>query len=247
MAVDNVLMINFSYSSLAEFSTLFFLEIILGVDNLVFIALVTSKLPGSLRNKARTCGISLALIMRFAMLFGASILVSMNEKLIPLRYAQLSYRDAFFLAGGGLLIYKSVKEMYLEIVPPKAYAAVGTSSGFLSAIWQVVFIDIILSLDSVVSAVGITDNVLLVGIVFLIYAMIALFLSKEASEIVNKNENVKIIALLFMGALGVLLLLDGLGIKISHNYLYSTVLFPVIIEAVNALKRKKRPTKLKKR
>ncbi|MGN7661700.1 MAG: TerC family protein [Anaplasma sp.] len=240
MAVDNVLMMNFSYNSLAEFSTLFFLEIILGVDNLVFIALVTSKLPGSLRNNARTCGISLALVMRFAMLFGASILASMDEQLIPLRYVQLSYREAFFLAGGGLLIYKSMKEMYLEIALSKACAAVGTPSSFLSVIWQVVFIDIILSLDSVVSAVGITDNVLLVGVVFFIYAMIALFLSKEVSEIVKKNENIKIIALLFMGALGALLFLDGLGIKISHNYLYSTVLFPAIIEAVNELKKKRR-------
>ena len=238
MAEDNALTMNFHCNSIIEFSTLFFLEMILGIDNLIFIALITSKLPESLRNKARICGLSSALVMRFAMLFGASFLLSMNEQLITLLYVQISYRNMFFIVGGAFLVYKSVHEIYLEIFP-KQNLNIDATPKFLLSIGQIIGIDLMLSLDSVISAVGLTDNTLLIAIIFVIYAVIALFLSKEVSDIVHKRSRVKTIALLFIGALGALLVAEGTGYNIPHSYLYTTLLFPIAMECIDYWKERR--------
>ncbi|MCU7611599.1 TerC family protein [Anaplasma capra] len=232
-----------SYCSVVEFFTLLFLEMILGIDNLIFIALITSKLPKNLQNKARICGLGTALVMRFAMLFGASFLLSMNEQLIAMPRMQITYRDMFFIAGGAFLVHKSAKEIYLEIFPKKDLE-IGNITKFFPAIMQIIGIDLVLSLDSVISAVGITDNMPLIVLIFSIYVVVALFFSKEVAKIVQQHERVKIIALLFIGALGVLLVADGVGVKIPHNYLYVTLIFPVIMEYIDW--RKGKHTSLKR-
>ncbi|WP_447582092.1 TerC family protein [Anaplasma marginale] len=229
---------NLHCNSIVEFSTLFFLEMILGIDNLIFIALITSRLPEGLRNKARICGLSVALVMRFVMLFGASLLLSMDEQFITLSRVQISYRNMFFIVGGAFLVYKSVREIYLEIFP-KQNLKINATPKFLLAIGQIIGIDLMLSLDSVISAVGLTDNTLLIAIIFAIYAVIALFLSKEVSAIVHKHARVKTIALLFIGALGALLVAEGMGYNIPHSYLYTTLLFPIIMECMDCWKEKR--------
>ena len=213
-----------------EFSTLLVLEMILGVDNLIFISIVTKRLPQSVQNRVRICGLSLALIMRFAMLYGASYLSSINEKSLPFLNVSISYHDAFLIAGGIFLIFKSIKEVCEEIFK-KSVIQVRKAHAILPAVLQIIGIDIVLSIDSVISGIGITDKIILIEIVFCIYTITAILLSKGICETVHKYNNMKIIALLFIGLLGILLTLEGIGIYISHKYLYSMLALSILVEA----------------
>ncbi|MEH0831416.1 TerC family protein [Anaplasma bovis] len=213
-----------------EFSTLLVLEMILGVDNLIFISIVTKRLPQSVQNKVRICGLSLALIMRFAMLHGASYLSSINEKSLSFLNVNISYHDAFLIAGGIFLIFKSTKEICEEIFK-KSVIQVRKADAILPAVLQIIGIDIVLSIDSVISGIGITDKIILIEIVFFIYTITAILLSKGICETVHKHNSLKIIALLFIGLLGILLALEGVGIYISHKYLYSMLALSIMVEA----------------
>ena len=226
------------YNYIPEFFTLLALEMILGIDNLVFISIVCEKLPPNLRRKARICGITIALVMRFIMLFGISYVLSMNSKVFSLMGVLLSYRDTLMIAGGAFLIYKSSREIYSEIFITKDSLKIRTCYGIFSATLQIIGIDIMLSLDSVISAVGITNSISLIGIVFLIYALVAMLISSDIGKIINKYSRIKTIALLFIGALGIVLVLDGIEIVIPHSYLYSTLLFSLAAEAINYLREK---------
>ncbi|MDB1135167.1 TerC family protein [Candidatus Anaplasma sp. TIGMIC] len=225
------------FNHVPEFLTLLVLEMILGIDNLIFVSIVCEKLPDNIRDKTRICGLSIALIMRFLMLFGASLILSSTNSFVTVLQIELSYRDAFMVAGGLFLIYKCAREIYCEIFPTES-KEIRTFSGISCAIAQIVGIDLMLSLDSVISAVGITNNNLLIGLVFFIYSVVAVLISKDLGKIINKYGNFKIIALLFIGLLGLFLVLDGFDIKISHNYLYATLLFSMLAETINCLRTK---------
>ncbi|MFV9838639.1 MAG: TerC family protein [Aaplasma endosymbiont of Hyalomma asiaticum] len=224
------------YNYIPEFFTLLTLEMILGIDNLVFISIVCEQLPTNVRCKARICGLTIALAMRFLMLFGISYVLSMNSKIFSLLGMSFSRRDLLMISGGAFLIYKSVREIYSEIFP-KNSPKVRTFSGIFWAISQIIGIDIMLSLDSIISAVGITDNISLIGIVFLIYALVSILISKDLGKVINRYSRLKVIALLFIGALGIVLVLDGMEIAVPHGYLYSTLLFSLIAEFINHLRK----------
>lgn len=224
------------YNHIPEFLTLLTLEMILGIDNLIFISLICNRLPTNIQHKTRITGIALALAMRFLMLYGAASILSMNTTLIPLLH--VSPRDLFMIAGGGFLLYKSTKETYSEIFPPKEEAAVRTFTDMFWSILQIICVDLMLSLDSVISAFGITSSVVMIGVVFTIYAVVAMFLSKDLGNIIQKYSGFKIIALIFIGILGAVLLMDGLGVKINHNYLYVALLFSLVAETLHCLQQK---------
>ena len=224
------------YNYIPEFFTLLTLEMILGIDNLVFISIVCEQLPTKVQCKARICGLTIALAMRFLMLFGISYVLSMNSKILSLLGVSFSCRDMLMISGGAFLTYKSIREIHYEIFP-KNLPRVRTFSGISLAILQIIGIDIMLSLDSIISAVGITDNILLIGIVFLIYALVSILISKDLGKIINKYSRLKVIALLFIGALGVVLVLDGVEIDVPHGYLYSTLLFSLTAELINHLRK----------
>ncbi|QJC27475.1 TerC family protein [Anaplasma platys] len=230
------------YSHIPEFFTLLTLEMILGVDNLIFISLICNKLPNNIRNKTRISGIALALVMRFLMLCGASSILSMHRAVIPL--LDVSPRNLFMIAGGGFLLYKSTKETFSEIFPLKEETTVRTFPDMFWSILQIIGIDLMLSLDSVISAFGITSSVLMICVVFTIYAAVAMLLSKDLGNVIQKYAGFKIIALLFIGVLGAVLFMDGLGVKVNHNYLYIALLFSITVETLNCLHKKYHNKKL---
>lgn len=226
----------YTVHNLPEFLTLLTLEMILGIDNLIFISLICNRLPENVRNRTRVLGIVLALAMRFLMLYGASSILSMNKAIIPLM--DISPRDLFMIAGGGFLLYKSVREIHSEMYPQKEMSTVRAFNDMFWSMLQIVCVDLMLSLDSVISAFGITDNVFTVCVVFTIYALVAMLLSKDLGNMIQKYSGFKIIALLFIGVLGVVLLIDGLGIKVNHNYLYVSLMFSLVVEILNCLRQK---------
>ncbi|QXK91992.1 TerC family protein [Neoehrlichia mikurensis] len=224
-----------------EFFILFALEVILGIDNIIFISLVIAKLPYNLQNKIRILGLGIALIGRIVILLCASLLLSENKSFISIFNIKISYSNLLLITGGIFLLYKSIKEIYMEIYQ-HSIMSVKTPSNIklntFTAIIQIIILDLAFSIDSIISAIGITDKIFLIEIVIILSMITIVLLSKHIVIYINTYNNIKTIAITFIGILGVTLILHGLNIKISNNYLYSMLIFSLIIEIINILKKR---------
>jgi predicted tellurium resistance membrane protein TerC len=217
-----------------SFFTLCALEIVLGIDNLIFISILTNKLPEEKQKKARQLGLSLALVMRISLLFSISWIMSLKNDLFELGTVGISGRDIILILGGLFLIYKSVKEIH-----EKVEAADGTEpevlekATFNAVIAQIIVIDMVFSLDSVITAVGMTDYIG-VMIAAVIVSMIVMMLSADAlSSFVNRHPAVKILALAFLIMIGIALIAEGLDFHIPKGYIYFSMAFAVVVEFIN--------------
>ncbi len=230
----------FSQEALLNLFTLTGLEIVLGVDNVIFIALLVQHLEGSARNKARIIGLSLALIIRILMLFCATWIMTLTQPLLTIFSHPLSGRALLLMIGGLFLIIKSIMELCEmfhnknEEIPKQE--AAGTK--FLKVIAQIIFIDIILSFDSIITAVGISNDFPIMVVAIVIAMLIMLFASNQVGEFIYANPSIKIIALAFILLVGVMLLLSGFHIEIDKGYLYFSMLFAGMVEWINMRLRK---------
>lgn len=214
--------------------TLVTLEIVLGIDNLIFIAILADKLPPAQRDRARIVGLSFALVMRLGLLAGLSWAVSLTEPLFTVGGLALSGRDLILLAGGLFLLYKATTELHerLEGGPhvqtgPRIYA------GFAGVIAQIVVLDAVFSLDSVITAVGMVDHLAVMMIAVVIAVVIMMVASKPLTVFVNAHPTVVVLCLGFLLMIGFSLIADGVGFHIPKGYLYAAIAFSVLIEAFN--------------
>ncbi len=217
-----------------SFLTLCLLEIVLGIDNLIFISILTNKLPVEQQAKARKLGLSLALVMRIVLLFSITWVMGLTADLFSLGSIGISGRDLILLLGGLFLIYKSVKEIH-----EKAESAGETETelkeivGFNAVILQIILVDLVFSLDSVITAVGMVDEIS-VMIAAVIVSMIVMFLSATSiSTFVNNHPAVKILALAFLIMIGTALVAEGLDFHIPKGYIYFSMAFAFVVELVN--------------
>ena len=217
-----------------SFLTLCLLEIVLGIDNLIFISILTNKLPAEKQAKARQLGLSLALVMRIALLFSITWVMGLKSDLFNLVNIGISGRDLILILGGLFLIYKSVKEIHEKVENADETAAELTQKvGFNAVILQIVVIDVVFSLDSVITAVGMVDEIS-VMIAAVIVSMIIMFLSaKSISTFVNNHPAIKILALAFLIMIGVALVAEGLDFHIPKGYIYFSMAFAFIVELIN--------------
>lgn len=235
------------YDLMLSFLTLTFLEIILGIDNLIFISLVTQKLPYSVRNKTRIFGLSLALIIRVVMLMALSWVMSLTEPLFYLGDMPFSFRNFLLLAGGIFLIVKSGREIYVEVYLPHENHHHEKNQGskehekknILGAIVQIVVIDFVFSFDSVITAVAMTNNIPVIVAAVIISMIIMLFSSETISRFLTLYPSLKIVALAFIFLIGVILLADSINMPISKTYLYFALFFTLTVEVLNIIARKK--------
>lgn len=214
--------------------TLVVLEIVLGIDNLVFIAILADKLPAQQRDKARVVGLSLALITRLLLLMLISWLVTLTKPLFSIGILTFSGRDLILLFGGIFLLYKAVMELHEKLegaLPVKEEAPASAKFGLVVA--QIVVLDAVFSLDSVITAVGMVDELLVMMAAIIIAIGVMLFASKPLMEFVNKHPTVVILCLSFLLMIGVSLIADGLGFHIPKGYIYSGIGFAILIEAFN--------------
>ncbi|CAI27931.1 TerC family protein [Ehrlichia ruminantium] len=221
-----------------KFFTLLLLEIILGIDNVIFISLAVIKVPDTIRNKVRYIGLALALIMRLIALQTASILLSLNKPVIFLAQLHLSPNNLFMIFGGVFLIYHSICEI-LDDISKKAHDKNlhNLRSNPYLVILQIILIDLVFSIDSILTAIGITYNIFIIQLVFIISIILTILFSKHIIEAITKYSNIKTIAVMFVLILGIILVLDGIHIKISHNYLYFTFTFSILVEIINIIKK----------
>ncbi len=220
--------------------TLVALEIVLGIDNIVFISILAGKLPGEERERARKTGIALALVTRILLLFSLSLIVRLTAPLFSLPIPGLkvetvgiSGRDLILIVGGLFLIAKSVHEIHGKLEGDEHAATAGTGVSFASVIVQILLLDIVFSLDSVITAVGMVDELMVMVVAVIIATAFMLFASGGISRFVDKHPTVKMLALSFLLLIGTALLGEGFELHIPKGYIYFAMGFAVLVEMLN--------------
>lgn len=214
--------------------TLCALEIVLGIDNLVFISILSNKLPKEQQSKARQVGLSLALIMRILLLFSISWIMGLTSDILKIKGMGISGRDIILILGGLFLIYKSVKEIHEKMEDDESLV-VPTSKKvtFRNTVFQILLIDIVFSLDSVITAVGMADHIAIMVAAVIISMIIMMLAATTLSEFVDRNPAIKILALSFLLMIGTALIAEGIDFHIPKGYIYFSMAFAVLVEFVN--------------
>jgi predicted tellurium resistance membrane protein TerC len=218
---------------IVAFLTLFVLEIVLGIDNVIFISILASKLPPEQQAKARNLGLSLAMITRIGLLFVASWIISLTNDLFALFGMGFSGRDLILIFGGLFLIYKAVLEIHEKLEGAESDGGNGKAVTFGAVIAQILLLDIVFSFDSVITAVGMVDSLLVIVVAVVLSFGVMLFSSKYIFAFVNKHPTVKMLALAFLVLIGVTLIADGFEVKIDKALIYVPIAFAIIVEALN--------------
>lgn len=225
--------------SIIALFTLTVLEIVLGVDNIIFLAIVTADVPAAQQNFVRRLGLGLALVGRILMVLGISWLLGLDQALFALAGHEFSAKDVILLGGGLFLTYKAVTEIYkvtelkedeecAEDKPAKASAGTMTA-----VVLQIMVVDMVFAIDSVLTAVGLTQEYILIIIAMTIAILVMMFFAGPLADFIHKHPSLKMLALAFLVLVGVLLIADGFGEEIERNYVYFAIMFSLAIEALN--------------
>jgi len=229
--------------------TLTFLEIVLGIDNIIFISIVTDKLPDDRQAKGRNIGLSLALIFRIGLLLGITYIIGFTEPLFSVLDHAVSGRDLILLVGGLFLLAKSTSEIHhkLEGVNADQQKGSKTATTMMNALVQIVVLDMVFSFDSILTAIGLTREVLIMIIAVTISMFVMMLFSGAISRFINKHPTLQILALAFLILIGFMLVLDAIGYHVPKGYIYFAVAFSLVVEMVNMRMRRRSDTvKLKK-
>jgi predicted tellurium resistance membrane protein TerC len=224
-------------------ATLVVMEVVLGIDNLVFVAILSNKLPEQDRKKARRLGISLALILRLALLSGIAWLVGLTAPLFTAFGHGFSARDLILTAGGLFLIWKATREIH-ETVDGKGEHGDGAKTGkaiasFAAAIVQIIILDLVFSVDSILTAVGMTDQLAIMFAAVIIAVGLMMIAADPLANFINSNPSVVMLALGFLLMIGATLIADGFGFHVPKGYIYAAMAFSGGVEALNLLARRK--------
>lgn len=234
-------------SILISLVTLSFLEIILGVDNIIFISIVSNKLPEASQPRARTVGLMLALLFRIALLFGITAIIQMTNPVFTIGFIKnegvplgISWKDLILMAGGIFLVFKSTLEIHHKMEEAASESkAVKAPSSFMAVITQIVLVDIVFSFDSILTAVGLVDNVWVMILAVIVSMVIMMIFAGNISRFINKHPTLQILALSFLIMIGVMLVAEGFHQEINKAYIYCAIAFSLLVELLNMRIRKK--------
>ncbi len=218
--------------------TLTILEIVLGIDNIIFLSLVVAKLPKAQQNRARRLGLAGAMLMRLVLLASIAWVIRLTEPLFTLAGHGISMRDLILLLGGLFLIWKASKEIHETIEGGDTEHSSNVSS-FFAAIVQIMLLDIIFSLDSVITAVGLSDHLFIMMAAVVIAVGVMMFAARPIGEFVNRHPSVKMLALSFLILVGFTLMLESFQIHIPKGYIYFAMFFSMGVETLNLMRGKK--------
>jgi len=216
------------------FLTLFVLEIVLGVDNVIFISILASKLPVEQQAKARNLGLTLAMVTRIGLLFGASWIITLTDDVFTVFGNGFSGRDLILIAGGLFLVYKAVTEIHEKLEGAESHGTGRVKTVTFGAILaQILLLDIVFSFDSVITAVGMVDSLLVIIVAVVSSFAVMLFSAKYLFAFENRHPAVKMLALAFPVLIGVFLIADGFDVKIDKALIYGPMAFAILVEALN--------------
>lgn len=231
--------------------TLTFLEIVLGVDNIIFISIVSNKLPVHQQKKARTIGLILALVFRIGMLLSISWIIGFTEPLFTAFEMGFSIRDLILFIGGVFLIFKSTVEIHHKMEGQHDEKGQKELATFGQVIFQIVALDVIFSFDSILTAIGLTEEVLLMIIAITIAIGVMIAFATKISEFIKKHPTLEVLSLSFLILIGFMLMIEAFEIHVPKGYIYFAVFFSLLVELVNMQVRKNKdaeePVKLRKR
>jgi predicted tellurium resistance membrane protein TerC len=228
-------------TALVALATLIVMEVVLGIDNLIFISILTNKLPESQRSKARRIGIGLALILRLGLLGTIAIIVTLTEPIFTLFGHGFSWRDLILIGGGLFLVWKATKEIHHTVDPGPSDDVFDTTKAtmtFGAAITQILLLDLVFSLDSIITAVGMTDHVAIMVIAVIVAVTTMLLAANPLANFINNNPTVVMLALGFLMMIGMTLIAEGFGAHVPKGYIYAAMAFSALIEGLNMLSRR---------
>ncbi|HYG47555.1 MAG TPA: TerC family protein [Allosphingosinicella sp.] len=241
----------------AALVTLVVMEVVLGIDNLIFISILSNKLPEGQRQRARRIGIGLALVMRLLLLFSIAWIVGLKAPVFDLGIAggsdghggpgfetQFSWRDLILIAGGLFLLWKATKEIHHNVDPTPNHDVFDTSRqaalNFGSAIVQIILLDVVFSIDSILTAVGMTDEVPIMIVAVLVAVSVMMLAADPLANFINRNPTVVMLALGFLLMIGAVLIADGFGVHVPKGYIYAAMAFSAGVEMLNIFARRRK-------
>jgi len=224
--------------------TLVVLEVVLGIDNLIFISILTNKLPREQQVPARRLGIGAALVMRLALLATISFIVQLTKPVFTLFDHAFSWRDLILIAGGLFLVWKATREIHHTVDPlDHKEAMVGdvVKMTLGGAILQILLLDLVFSIDSIITAVGMTDEIAIMYIAVIVAVSVMMLAATPLANFIEKNPTIVMLALGFLLMIGMTLIADGFGYHVPKGYIYAAMGFSALVEALNMLARRKKP------
>ena len=254
--LDNLAVLMSDPAAWAALAALIVMEVVLGIDNLIFISILSNKLPEAQRQKARRIGIGLALIMRLALLSVIAWLVGLTVPVFDLGLSgapnehgkasfetEFSWRDLILIAGGLFLVWKATKEIHHSVDPkPSAdlFDTARATLGFGAVIAQILLLDLVFSVDSILTAVGMTEHLPIMVVAVVTAVAVMLFAADPLANFIDRNPTVVMLALGFLLMIGAVLIADGFGVHVPKGYIYAAMAFSAGVEALNILSRRRR-------
>ena len=241
---DSILPLLTDPAAWAALVTLIVMEVVLGIDNLIFISILSNKLPPEHRSRVRRIGISLALIMRLALLSMIAWIVSLTAPVFTVMDNAFSWKDMILIAGGLFLLWKATKEIHHSVDPSKTEDMLEKDKADLvisnvgSAIFQIILLDLVFSIDSILTAVGMTDHLPIMVVAVLVAVTVMLLAADPLANFINDNPTVVMLALGFLLMIGMVLIAEGFGAHVPKGYIYAAMAFSAGVEVLNMWSRK---------
>jgi predicted tellurium resistance membrane protein TerC len=229
----------FSTQGIVSLLTLTFLEIVLGIDNIVFISITSGRLPQKDQKKARSIGILLALLVRIGLLLTISWIIGLKEPFITVNNFELSFRDLILIVGGLFLLWKSTSEIHAKLEGEEESTRKTKVLTVRAAIIQIILLDIVFSFDSILTAVGLVDSILIMIIAIVIALGVMLTFATKISDFIHKHPAMKLLAISFLMMIGLVLVVEGLHVHVPKGYIYFAMAFALGVEILNMKIRKK--------
>jgi predicted tellurium resistance membrane protein TerC len=224
----------------ASFITLTAMEIVLGIDNIVFLSVIVSRLPLEIRDRARRIGLALAFIFRIVMLFGITWLIGLTDPLFSIAGEQISWRDIILIAGGLFLLAKGTHEIHQSVESEDEESSAPVSSAFAMVILQIAVIDLVFSIDSIITAIGMAQHIEVMVAAVTVSIVVMYVAASSVSAFIEAHPTTKMLALSFLLLIGVALVADGIGFHIPRGYIYFAMAFAASVEVVNVMAGRRR-------
>lgn len=239
--MDTILLLLTDPAAWVALVTLIVMEVVLGVDNLIFIAILTNKLPEDRRDLARKVGISAALGLRLLLLFTIAAIVQLTTPIFSVLDLDFSWRDLILIAGGLFLVWKATKEIHHRVDPdpaPDLFDRRSATLGFGSAIVQILLLDLVFSIDSIITAVGMTEHLPIMVAAVIVAVSVMLLAATPLANFINANPTIVMLALSFLLMIGMVLIADGFGVHVPKGYVYAAMAFSAMVEGLNMMARR---------
>ena len=239
--MENLLALAADPTVWAALATLIAMEVVLGIDNLIFISILTNKLPVEQQAKARFIGIGLAVVLRLALLSMVAIIVGLTDPIFELFGQGFSWRDLILIAGGLFLVWKATREIHHNVDPhpgPDMFEGGKKTLGFATAIGQILVLDLVFSIDSIITAVGMTEHVPIMVVAVLVAVTAMLLAANPLAAFIQRNPTIVMLALGFLMLIGTTLIAEGFGAHVPKGYIYAAMAFSALVEGLNMMSRR---------